>query len=389
MRVAYVCPSFMRFSRRGATSMDLFVSECVSFSRHKATTVVFGRPVDAPLAGLNFASNRALLTGDGPAGDEIQFARGFVDAVRAFRPDVIDVQQHAPTAALLAWAMPRTPVLLMRHNETGPVGDVVRQAAERLRYRLFAGVAFCSEWVRGRFSRWYPELAPRAYVLHNGIDTERWSPPAGKKEKIVLCVGRMVPEKGVVEFARAALRFLPDHPDWRGVIVTSVAPEHRAYADEVQAIAGSLPQQLEVVHNATHDAVMDWYLRAEIAVVPSRWEEPLGRTAIEAMCAGAALVSSGTGGLKEVSGDEAVFAAPEPEPLAQAVGRLIDDEALRERLRRAGRARIIERFDLRRVASRADALHEHIAGAAGKPRREIVLDRSPAGTLPEAPPASA
>ncbi len=60
--------------------------------------------------------------------------------------------------------------------------------------------------------------------------------------------------------------------------------------------------------------------RAAIAVVPSRWPEPFGLTALEAMAHGAALVCSRRGGLPEVAGDCALYAEPdEPGAIADAV----------------------------------------------------------------------
>ena len=50
--------------------------------------------------------------------------------------------------------------------------------------------------------------------------------------------------------------------------------------------------------------------RAAIAVAPSRWQEPFGMTALEAMASGAALVCSRRGGLPEVAGDCALYADP-------------------------------------------------------------------------------
>jgi glycosyltransferase involved in cell wall biosynthesis len=363
LRVAVVCPAFMHFTKKKATSIDLFVQECVHFSRHRERTLVIGRPIDDPFEGITYRANAA-----NPA-DERRFALGFVPHLREFAPDVIDVQQHVPTAGIIALAMPRTPVFVTRHNPTGPRQNPLRELVVRARYQLFDGIAFCSEWLRDDFCAHYPELRGRAHVLYNGIDVSRWSYRPQHKEKIVLCVGRMVRNKGLLEFARACSTVLPNHAGWRGVIVAGMSNTEHDYMTEVERAIDGSAGRVELHTGITHADVMSYYERAEIAVVPSIWEEPLGRTALEAHCAGAALVSSGIGGLREVSGDTALYLnRVDPDEIASALERLITDEALRKRMQEDGRRRIEDRFDVRSIAARFDAVHE---GAALRGIRRI------------------
>ena len=82
-----------------------------------------------------------------------------------------------------------------------------------------------------------------------------------------------------------------------------------------------------------------------------------GRTALEAHAGGAAVISSGNGGLREVSGEHALYlpriGAPE---IAQAVERLIANPAERNRLATEGHARALARFDIHSTAGRHDAI---------------------------------
>ena len=60
-----------------------------------------------------------------------------------------------------------------------------------------------------------------------------------------------------------------------------------------------------------HPEVLAAMARAAIVVVPSRWAEPFGLVALEALASGAALICSPRGGLPEVAGDAAVYADPD------------------------------------------------------------------------------
>ncbi|MCP6769397.1 glycosyltransferase, partial [Klebsiella pneumoniae] len=65
--------------------------------------------------------------------------------------------------------------------------------------------------------------------------------------------------------------------------------------------------RVAVLRSAALDQVREQMKSAAIAVTPSTWDEPFGLTAVEAHAAGAALISSGRGGLREASGDHAHY----------------------------------------------------------------------------------
>ena len=76
--------------------------------------------------------------------------------------------------------------------------------------------------------------------------------------------------------------------------------------------------------------------------------EPFGRTALEALAGGAALITSGLGGLAEICGDCAVTVDPNDADLvAAALGGLMDAPERRAGLARAGRERVEALFDIR------------------------------------------
>jgi len=96
-----------------------------------------------------------------------------------------------------------------------------------------------------------------------------------------------------------------------------------------------------VARNIPSAQVMASWIRASVAVVPSVWNEPMGQVAIEAMLAGRAVVASDVGGLRDVVTHGVTgFTVPprDPEALAIALDKLLDDPEERRRLGETGRA---------------------------------------------------
>lgn len=117
---------------------------------------------------------------------------------------------------------------------------------------------------------------------------------------------------------------------------------------------------ITVVHNVPHPQVMASWIRASVAVVPSVWHEALGFVAVEAMIAGCPVVASDVGGLREVvqHGLTGLLVPPgDPDALAAALDRLLDDPKLRKSMKEASKVQT-RLFGARTVVPRIVEVYE-------------------------------
>jgi glycosyltransferase involved in cell wall biosynthesis len=120
----------------------------------------------------------------------------------------------------------------------------------------------------------------------------------------------MVPEKGILEACRAAALVLPDAPDWTLHVIGGrrfLSEPPSAYEKQVCDAIASLGSQ--AVHHGfiPYDEVRAHQEQAAICIVPSLWEEPAGLTVIEALSAGAALITTNRGGIPETATGRAII----------------------------------------------------------------------------------
>ncbi|MER8104672.1 glycosyltransferase family 4 protein [Kitasatospora sp. NPDC094016] len=206
-------------------------------------------------------------------------------------------------------------------------------------------------------------------VVPIGADTRLWSP----SEEIARVPGRIVttssadvPLKGLVFLVEALAKVRTERPAHL-VVVGKPQKEDGPVAEAVRRFG--LADHIEFRSGLTDQELVDLYRSAEVACVPSLYEG-FSLPAAEAMATGTPLVATTGGAIPEVAGPdgETCLAVPpgEPDRLAAALGRLLDDPRLRARLGAAGRERVLARFTWARAAElTADAYRAAIATGAG------------------------
>lgn len=215
------------------------------------------------------------------------------------------------------------------------------------------------------------QVAPAVRVVHCGVDTAVFSPPAERRSTgalRIVCVGTLHEVKGqtylveaVAALARTGIRveceLVGDGPD-RKRLERRIA---ELSLEGTVRLAGSLPRP-EVVRRVRE---------ADVIVAPSvptaaGKREGIPVVLMEGLACGVPAVASRISGIPElvVDGETGLLVPPrDVDALAAALRRLAADPKLRDRLGRAGRARVVEQFDQERSAAALAGLFR--AGAAG------------------------
>jgi glycosyltransferase involved in cell wall biosynthesis len=356
----------MRFGPTNATSIDLCASELVSRSRYRDQTRIVCCENESLFQGFDIKTYPPAV--DAHKHRKVAFA---VKQAKESSADVIVVHNHLPTAAALA-RRTSIPVILHKHNITKAVGtsgpvNALRRRWKLMQYRSLGGLIFVSEFCRANFIRDWPEVRKHSAVVYNGLDFDEWQPsPLRRKE--IICVGRAAPEKGIKEAAEAMARVLEVEPSWSARLILSEPQRHPSYLQEVLTSLRPVSSRATVEYSQPLAVVRERLSQAAIAIVPSKWEEPFGRTALEAHAAGCAVISSGTGGLKEVGGSQAMF-LPKNFGANDILGQLkslISNDPKRVLLASQGRNYCMQQFALEAVSGCADKFYQEIKSRSKK-----------------------
>ncbi|HXH78833.1 glycogen synthase [Nocardioides sp.] len=266
-------------------------------------------------------------------------------------------------------------------------GYALSSWVERTAYEGAAGIVAVSAAMRDDVLRSYPSVDPaKVSVIHNGIDTDLWSPVTDADRvralgldpdrRSVIFVGRITRQKGLPLFLRAVAELPADVQ----LILCAGAPDTPEIAAEVRSLVDGLA--------ATRDGVVwieEMLPRADVVALltaatvfacPSIYE-PLGIVNLEAMACETAVVATATGGIPEVVVDGSTgWLVPieqasdgtgtplDPEQyvadLAAALTDAVSDPDRARSFGVAGRERAIESFGWGAIAERTTALYRSL-----------------------------
>ena len=338
-RIDILLPVKERFGPKNAGAISGVVHDLVTASQTPDLFHVFGHPVDTPFPDISF-------TGITPHhswfhGRNTGLGKAYLHHVKSRQaPALVEVHSRCQVAAYIKRQRPDLNVALYLHNDPREM-TAGRSAAERDALLRSMSLIICiSDYIRECFLDGLdvpPELATRVQTARNGVD--RWLGTQVKKTKTVLLVGRIVPEKGILECASALAIVLMDRPEWKVVIAGARRFENAkrdSYEEAVFHALAPLGERAKMTGFLEQPEIRALQQEAEIIACPSLWQEPMGKTVIEALAAGSALLTTRRGGIPEAAeGRSHIVDNPNVETFVAALEKLVGDDAYRAGLQQA------------------------------------------------------
>jgi len=150
-------------------------------------------------------------------------------------------------------------------------------------------IVFNSKWSKQRF---FTNISNKKYIKNISICYQSTDKPKinfTKKNKIISFVGRLNKSKGYDLFGKAVIQILDKHKEWKSVV----------FGDEPREDLFFDHSRLKIMGFKDNNLILNYLKKVSISVVCSRWNEPFGRSSLEASSRGSAVIISNKGGLPE------------------------------------------------------------------------------------------
>jgi len=282
-------------------------------------------------------------------------ARGRFELVHLNEP-------HALTAAWMARAHKRVPLLLSRRIGFSLQKNVVSQARFRAVARFVAnskdvGQSLIDSGIAAERISIVNEgvkILPLRTPEQRGSARKRWG--VRENEFLFGCVSVFVPEKGQRHLIEALPLVRALHPEARLLLAGD-----GACRAELETLARQLGQTEAVLFSGFVKDVEQVYSALDAFVFPSEFEG-LGTALQAAMAAGLPCISTKRGALSEVVDSErtALVAEPNGKEFAAMMLRLIVDPSIRTKLSEAGRHEIEQRFSAERMVENTVCIYKDV-----------------------------
>lgn len=289
-------------------------------------------------------------------------ADSFVPAASRFieetGPYDLMVSHFVPYATRMSTAWKRTGVkrYLAVDHMSRPIQP--RPLAARLRLRA-KGVALypsidgvvavsdhVSRAVQGELGRFWRR---KTEVIWNGVDPSIFAPtPKAHVDAPfhIVATAHLIPEKGLHVLLDALALAATRLSDYR-VSIAGIGNASREL--KAQAARLGLADRVDFLGNITYQAEL--LQNADVAVVPSLWQEACPFGVLEAMGAGVPVLASAVGGMPALLDGRAGLTVPpgDSPSLAEALVRLATDRSAARSIGAEGRSMVVERFNLPRM----------------------------------------
>ena len=323
MKISILLPYKENYSPEYAGAVSIFVNSTSRLSLFKNNITIFGNTTFKNTLSSNY-TNIPLAKNYLFKSQSKEYVNKFVKLHK--NANVTSIEIHNRPNYIFLMNKINSKLVLYFHND--PITMVgSKKIKERLNLlNLCEKIIFNSEWSKKRFLLNLSPIYTKSHkleVIHQSINSKKVD--IRKKIKLITFAGKLNKAKGFDLFATAIKKILDKHSDWKAIVI----------GDESREKISLKHKNLKLIGFQNHNEVLKYFEKSSIAVACSRWQEPFGRTSLEASSRGCAVIISNRGGLPETITNGVIVRQLNAQNLYKAIDNLIRNKKKRENLQKS------------------------------------------------------
>ena len=322
LKIATILPYKENYTFSKAAAASLWVSDFFKYSKYKKNNYIYGSTDSKDYLTKNYV-NIDLKKKNKLFSTTAVYCDSLIKKINNKNFDIIEIHNR-PLVFLYLKKNLKCKYIIYFHNDPLSMKGS-KKINERIRLLNETDkIVFVSKWVQKRFFIGIDKrLINKTEVVYPSINIDK---KKIKKTKRIVFVGKLNPSKGYVIYRDAIIKILNEFKNWKAFSIGDESRNKPTINHKNHFEIGYLK----------HKIVLNFLKGSQIAVVPSRWEEPFGRTALEASSRGCATIISNRGGLLETTDHCIILENINSNELYNQIKKLIVNKKLRNKLQNDG-----------------------------------------------------
>ncbi len=320
MKISILLPYKENFTPNYAGAVSLFLNDTIKLSKYKKNIQVYGntffkKKLLPNYTNLNFS--KIFFRSSSKS-----YVKKFLDIEKIKKSNLIEIHNR-PDYISSIYEINNNIVLYFHNNPLEMKSS--KTVKERIDiFNKTKKIIFNSNWTLNKFMKGLNKKynIDKLEVINQSTSKKKIN--FKNKKKIILFVGRLNASKGYDLFGKSIISVLNNNPDWKAIVIGDEPRENHIFEHK----------NLKILGFQKYNVVTKWFVKSDISVVCSRWDEPFGRTALEASSAGCAVIITDKGGLSEASPKAIKIKSLTVKNIENSIEKLIKNVSLKKSLQK-------------------------------------------------------
>ena len=318
-QIAILLPYKEQYTRDHAGAASIWVKDYIKKSKFKDITLIYGN-LDKKYK--PFTKNFKSLDLGRVIKKNISYTENLYKEYQKYKFKIIEIHNRPESLVHLLKKKIKTKFIFIFHNN-----PLDLRGSSSINERIFIAentdqIYFVSKWVKNKFFEGLPyKYRNNCDILYPAIQPLNKFP---KKENIIIFSGKLNSSKGYDVFGNAVVKILDKYKNWRALAIGNEPREKHNF----------IHKRFKILDWIKHDEILKYYKRSSISIVPSKWQEPFGRTALESAAYGCSTITSRNGGLPETFKNPIFLKRVNKENLFKEIKKLIDNPQLMQKIQK-------------------------------------------------------
>ncbi len=321
MKIAILLPYKENYSMKYSGAVSIHVKNLLKHSKFKKNIKIYGSTEYRDYLSKNYINldiKRKILQSSNK-----RYLNRFLDYYLKSKWNIVEIHNR-PNYVNKIFEKTSSKIILYFHNN--PINlSGSKSINERLKLlEKCVLILFNSNWTKKNFFKGIDENLYKEKVDIVYQSTKKSKVDFNKKQNLITFIGKLNTSKGYDIFGKAVIKILEKYPSWKSIVI----------GDEPREKLFFKHKNLKIYSFKENKFVLNVLKKTSISVACSRWEEPFGRSSLEANSLGCLTIITNRGGLPETTKNPIILKRLDHVSLFSLIEKYILNKSLRIKIQK-------------------------------------------------------